>query len=74
MALSVPQIKKALNDRKLTYQNVADTAGLNVSTIGANVLKIRGKSSSRARQAIADAIGLPVEDVFGESALRQKAS
>jgi len=72
MALSIPQIKKALKDRNLTYQNVADAAGMNVSTIGANVLKVRGKSSSRAREAIASAIGMTVEEVFGPDVVQRQ--
>jgi len=66
MPLTIPQIKKELRARNLTYREVAERAGLNTSTVGANVLKIRGKSSARAKQAIADAIGLTVEEVFGE--------
>lgn len=68
MPLSVPQIKKALREKKLTYREVAERAGLDTSTIGKNVLKIPGNKSMRARRAIADAIELPVEQVFGDAA------
>lgn len=68
MAMTVPQIKKALKERKLTYRAVAEQAGLDTSTIGKNVKKIPGNRSMRARRAIAEAIGMSVEDVFGEAA------
>ena len=68
MPLSVPQIKKALREKKLTYREVAERAGLDTSTIGKNVLKIPGNKSWRARRAIAEAIGLPVEEVYGDAA------
>jgi Trp operon repressor len=68
MALSTVQIKKALKDRKLTHAKVAESVGLNVATITKNVNKVPGCKSSRARQAIASAIEMTVEEVFGAAA------
>lgn len=69
MALTTTQIKKALRERGLVYREVALLADppLDVSTVGANVQKVPGKRSSRARAAIAQALGLTVEEVFGDA-------
>lgn len=70
MALSTVQIKKALKERKLSYRAIGEMADppLSLSTIAKNVNKVAGCRSQRARSVIAGAIGLAVEDVFGDRA------
>jgi transposase len=70
MALTVPQIKKALREHGMSYRAVGELVepALSISTIYKNVKKSRDGKSARARSAIASAIGLSVEDVFGEAA------
>lgn len=69
MALSTVQIKKALREAGMTYEQVGAlaTPPVGISTIYKNVRKIPGCISANARAAIATAIGMSVEDVFGDT-------
>lgn len=69
MALTTVQIKKALRTAGLTYDQVGAMANPPVgkTTIHKNVMKLAGCVSANARRAIADAIGMSVEDVFGDA-------
>lgn len=73
MALSTTQIKKAMKDRGLTYREIAAmaTPPVSLSLIAKNVNKVEGCKSVRARETIARALGMKVEDVYGDGASRQ---
>jgi hypothetical protein len=70
MALTTVQIKKALRMKGLTYEQVGAmaTPPVSVSTIYKNIRKLPGCISANAQQAIARAIDMSVEDVFGDAA------
>jgi hypothetical protein len=70
MALTTVQIKKALRTKGLTYEQVGAlaTPPVSVSTIYKNIRKLPGCISANAQQAIATAIDMTVEDVFGDAA------
>lgn len=68
MALSSTQIKKALRDRKLNMTKIAQRLSVSQPTVWKTVHKIRGHSSVRVQQAIAEAIEMDREEVFGTAA------
>lgn len=71
MPMTPAEIKKELEDRGLTYEQVGKRArpkAISSSTIYKNVNQIHGAKSARARRLIAAAIGRQPEEVFGTAA------
>lgn len=67
MALSPDEIKKELQGRGLSMSAVGRRLRPPVSpkNVAANVYQLRGQTSARVRRAIAKAIGMNEEAVFG---------
>lgn len=70
MPMSATQIRAALKRKRLTYDEVGALAEpkLSKTIISRNIKKVPSHKSARARCAIAKALELPVEEVFGEVA------
>lgn len=71
MAMTPNDIKQALDERGLTYDDVARRARpkpLSRTTIYKNVHQMAGAKSARARRLIANAIGRTLDEVFGSAA------
>lgn len=68
MALSARQIQKGLKEKGLTMSDIARELEISHTTVWKNVHKIRGATSRRVQDAIAEKLGRDRREIFQSAA------